>query len=66
VSVIQAATLTREADQATRDIDEHGFALLADALSREQVNAMWDLLLEPAECEADGENVCATHPWSSC
>ena len=52
MGVMQAPSLTGDVDQAKRDIGEHGFALLRDALTSGQVEAMWDRLSEQAECEA--------------
>jgi ectoine hydroxylase-related dioxygenase (phytanoyl-CoA dioxygenase family) len=46
-------TPTRDADQLKRDLVEHGYGLLRDALSADQVKAVRDRMLEQAEIEGE-------------
>jgi hypothetical protein len=47
----QLPTPTRDIDQARRDMAEHGYVLIADALNPRQVEAMRDRLVEQALAE---------------
>lgn len=46
---------TRDFAEAKRNVDEHGYALIADALTAHQVEAMAGRLREQAAGEADCE-----------
>ena len=51
MSVRELPAPTRDVAAATRDLDEFGYALIADAWSAGQVTAMVDRLFEQWRCE---------------
>jgi ectoine hydroxylase-related dioxygenase (phytanoyl-CoA dioxygenase family) len=51
MAVRQLPTPTRDRDRAVRDMAEHGYSLIADALSHSQVEAMRDRLIEQSLAE---------------